>query len=385
MIEKHLANHLRDRTASLKEAKKKGVKIIGYFPGNYVPEEIIYASGAIPVCLTDGGNPHPADTALSVMPHIICPFARAQVGERVLKRNPYYNMLDMVVAPITCQHLKKVAELWEYFGDIEIFKLGIPHQYDGDFELEYYADRLRALKDRLQAFTGNEITDNKIGEAIKLYNRMRELLKNISLMRRGLSPPISALDFIKLNHASFYADPFFIVDVLESLHKELKKSQPTDKSNRPRLLLAGPNLARGDYKILELIEAAGGEVVIEELCEGMRYYWHRIENDGDPFQSLAKGYLRDRVPCAFMRSSTKKRLDFTLELIANFNVSGVIWYELQCCETYDQESYYFGKKMNERNIPMLIVESNYDVSDAGPLRTRIDAFIELVKGGPDHA
>ena len=176
-----------------------------------------------------------------------------------------------------------------------------------------------------------------------------------------------------------------MVNVLESFYKELEKSNQRNKPNKPRLLLAGPNLARGDYKILELIEAAGGEVVIEELCEGMRYYWNHIENNGDPFQSLAKGYLMDRVPCAFMRSSTKKRLDFALKLISDFNVSGVIWYELQCCETYDQESYYFSKKMKEQNIPMLIVESNYDVSDAGPLRTRIDAFIELVKGGPDHA
>jgi benzoyl-CoA reductase/2-hydroxyglutaryl-CoA dehydratase subunit BcrC/BadD/HgdB len=383
--EEKLAAYLRDRPVALKEAKEKGVKIIGYFPGNYVPEEIIYASGAIPVCLTDGGNPHPAETALSVVPHIICPFARAQLGERLLKTNPYYNMIDMLVAPITCQHLKKVAEVWEYQEDIKIFKLGIPHQYDGEFELEYFKDRLKALKGRLEEFTGKEITNAKISESIKLYNRIRELFKKISFLRRNLSPPLTALDFAKLNHASFYADPVFMVDELESLYKELEKDQPKDKLNRPRLLLAGPNLARGDYKILEIVEAAGGEVVIEELCEGMRYYWHPIENNGDPFQSLAKGYLRDRIPCAFMRSSTKKRLDFALQLIADFRASGVIWYELQCCEAYDQESYYFGKKMNERKIPMLIVESNYDVSDAGPLRNRIDAFIELVKGGPVHA
>jgi benzoyl-CoA reductase/2-hydroxyglutaryl-CoA dehydratase subunit BcrC/BadD/HgdB len=380
-----LDTHLRNRPAALKEAKEKGVKIIGYFPGNYVPEEIIYASGAIPICLTDGGNSHPAETALSVVPHIICPFARAQLGEKLLKTNPYYDMIDMLVAPITCQHLKKVAEVWEYQEDIKIFKLGIPHQYDGDFELEYFTDRLKALKERLEAFTGNEITNKTISEAIRLYNRMRELFKKISLMRRSPSPPISVLDFVKLNHASFYADPVFMVDALDSLHKGLEESQPTDKSTKPRLLLVGPNLANGDYEILKLIEAAGGEVVAEELCEGMRYYWHSIENNGDPFQSLAKGYLMDRVPCAFMRSSAKKRLDFTLKLIADFRASGMIWYELQCCEAYDQESYYFSKKMNERNIPMLIVESNYDVSDAGPLRNRIDAFIELVKGGPVHA
>jgi benzoyl-CoA reductase/2-hydroxyglutaryl-CoA dehydratase subunit BcrC/BadD/HgdB len=168
MEEERLATYLKDRPEQLREAKKNGVKIIGYFPGNYVPEEIIYASGAVPLCLTHGGSPRPADAALSVVPQLICPLARAQIGERMLKENPYYSMLDMLVAPITCQHLKKVAEVWEYYGDLEIFKLGIPHRYDGDFELEYYTDRLRMLKDRLQAFTGNEIKNGRIGEAIDL-------------------------------------------------------------------------------------------------------------------------------------------------------------------------------------------------------------------------
>jgi len=380
MEEKRLATYLKDRPAQLIEAKNNGVKIIGYFPGNYVPEEIIYASGAVPLCLNHGGSPHPADAALSVVPQIICPFARAQIGERLLKEEPYYSMLDMLVAPITCQHLKKVAEVWEYYGDLEIFKLGVPHQYYGDFELEYYTDRLRVLKERLQAFTGNEITNERIGEAIDLYNNMRELLKKISLMRKLSPPPISASDFFRLNHASFYADPAFMVDVLDSVYRELKDKQQAAKTNAPRILLLGPSIGYGDYTVLELVEAAGGEIVIEEICEGIRYYWHDIENKGDLFQSLARGYLADRVPCAFMRNSAKKRLDFALELIKDFDVSGVIWYELLCCETYDSESYFFAEKMGERNIPMLILESDYSTAATGQLKTRIGAFTEIIKG-----
>jgi benzoyl-CoA reductase/2-hydroxyglutaryl-CoA dehydratase subunit BcrC/BadD/HgdB len=53
---------------------------------------------------------------------------------------------------------------------------------------------------------------------------------------------------------------------------------------------------------------------------------------------------------------------------------------LLCCETYDAESYYFAKKMAERNIPMLILESDYDTSDTGQIKTRLEAFIEIVKG-----
>jgi benzoyl-CoA reductase/2-hydroxyglutaryl-CoA dehydratase subunit BcrC/BadD/HgdB len=381
MQEESLEAHLRDRPEQLREARKQGIKIIGYFPGNYVPEEIIWASGAVPICLAHGGDPQPVDAALSVVPHVICPFARAQIGERLLKKDPYYTMIDMLVAPITCQHLRKVSEVWEYNNNIEMFKLGIPHQYNGDFELEYYTDRLRVLKDKLQAFTGKVIIDEKISEATVLYNKMRGLLKEISLLRRNPASPLSALDFVKLNHASFYADPVFMVGVLESVYQELREKQQAKKENTPRLLLLGPNISYGDYKVLELVQEAGGEVVIEEVCEGIRYYWQDIELNGDPFESLAKGYLRDRLPCAFMRDSTKPRLDFVLKLVKDFNVSGVIWYELLNCETYDAESYFFAQKMEEQSIPMLILESTYGKADTGQLKVRLEAFIDMVKGG----
>ena len=88
----------------------------------------------------------------------------------------------------------------------------------------------------------------------------------------------------------------------------------------------------------------------------------------------------DRVPCAFMRNSAKKRLDFVMKLIKDFHVSGVIWYELLCCESYDSESYFFAQRMREQNIPMLLIESDYGTASPGQLKTRIEAFIEILKG-----
>ena len=69
-----------------------------------------------------------------------------------------------------------------------------------------------------------------------------------------------------------------------------------------------------------------------------------------------------------------------LKLIKDCGVSGVIWYELMCCETYDAESYFFSQKMGERNIPMLILESDYSTANTGQLKTRIEAFIEILSG-----
>jgi benzoyl-CoA reductase/2-hydroxyglutaryl-CoA dehydratase subunit BcrC/BadD/HgdB len=173
--------HLKGRLAQLEAAKSKGIKIIGYFPGNYVPEELIVSAGAIPLCLASGGDAFPVQASLSAIPDVFCPFARTQVGEKLLKRNPFYKIIDMLIAPVTCQHLKKVSEIWEYYGDIEVFKLGIPHQCDNDFEISYYADRLRVLKERLQQVTGSEISDSRLRSSIDQYNKIRELLKKNKL------------------------------------------------------------------------------------------------------------------------------------------------------------------------------------------------------------
>jgi benzoyl-CoA reductase/2-hydroxyglutaryl-CoA dehydratase subunit BcrC/BadD/HgdB len=171
-------------------------------------------------------------------------------------------------------------------------------------------------------------------------------------------------------------------DYLDDVYKEcVAGDSDRTEGSIPRILLIGPNLSDGDYNILEVVKNAGAEIVIEEICEGFRYYWQNIGVKGDVLRSLAKGYLQDKLPCAFMRFSSKKRLDFTLELIKDFNISGVVWYQLLCCETYDLESFFFARELGERNIPMLILESAYEAEGIGQVKIRVDAFIEMLKGG----
>jgi benzoyl-CoA reductase/2-hydroxyglutaryl-CoA dehydratase subunit BcrC/BadD/HgdB len=380
MEEDRFLEHMERRPATLSEARKMGQKVVGYLPGGYVPEELIYAAGAIPVCLCEGGSYHSAELALSRVPNVICPFARGQIGEMMKKSNPYYGLVDLVVVPVTCQHLKKVAEIWEYQGELPVVKLGVPHQ-QGDLELEYFTDRLKVLGKRLENLTGEEITDERLSAAIGLYDRMRNLLREIGLLRRSPHPPLSAAEFVRLNHWSLYADPEFAVEELERLHLHLKAEKGSEAPGKPRFLLLGPNLSHGDSGILDLIEAAGGQVVAEEFFEGLRYCWQQAGSNGAPLDALARFYLRKEIPPAFTRSSARKRLDFVLRLIEEFRVDGVVWYELLCCETYDQESYFFFTELEKRGIPMLIVESDYTPLETGQLKTRLGAFIELIQGG----
>ena len=372
------------RLRTLAEARAAGRKVVGYLPGGYVPDELIYASGAIPLCLIHGGQARSAEEALSLVPNVICPFARAQIGETLLKANPLYNTLDLVVVPTTCQHLKQVGDVWEHQGTVDVFKLGVPYDCQDDYEVEYYRGRLAELKKTLEHLTGNVITDDKLTEAIDVYNRLRGLLRTLSLVRRDRQPAISTLDFVRLNHVSMYVDPVMMADVLEALCSTTPAAAPLP-ADRPRVMLMGPALAFGDYDIINLVTEAGAEVVVEEIFEGIRDYRHVVNGSGDPITRLAWSYLHDKKPAAFARGATRKKIDFVLDLIKQFDVQGVLWYQLLCCELYDEESYLFEKVLRERGIPMLVVESDYHSLATGAVRTRLEAFVEIMEGGPTDA
>lgn len=396
LIAAHLDRLRKQSRERLERAGNDGTRVVAYLPGGFVPEELIYASGAIPVCLAEADS-RAAEAALSVVPSVICPFARAQIGRLLLEEDPVFRVIDLLVVPSTCQHLKKIGDVWEYIRGPQVFKLGVPYEHDKDFELEYYRDRLLALKERLEDLTGNRISKEKLSAAADAYNRVRRLLRALGQTRLSPRRPdagghaLSMVEFARLNHASFYADPVAMAASLEEICAAIPSSadlparapsSPTE--SRPRLLLMGPNLAAGDYGLFEMVINAGADIVVEDIFEGIRDYRQTVDlsGDKDPIEALARAYLVEKRPAAFMRGTLPRRLEFALDLIRCHAVSGVLWYQLFCCEFYDEEAGYFEMALRERGIPMLIVESDYRGLDSGPLKTRLAAFVETLSGGP---
>jgi len=376
---KKLSDHLATRLTELTRLRKSGTKLIGYAPGGYMPEELVYAASAVPVGLIRGGDPEPVAESAAYVPRFIDTFCRSQIGYRMMGGDPLYEIIDLLVVPVTDHNIKTIADCFNFFTNTNVFRFGVPHQKD-EHAFEYYLAGLHAFKNKLEEFTGNKIEDRKLREAIDLSNRMRELLKEISLLRLSERPPITGLEFAKLNHASFIADKAVFIDALKSINRELKQKS-SSRPKGPRILLTGSTLAMGDYKVLEIAENAGANIVVEEFAEGLRHYWDNVYVNGDLMQALADRYFRRRVPPAWFRPS-RERLDYLIKLARDFNIDGIIWYQLMYRSSYDIQAFYFEKLLKkELDIPMLKVESDYDVSERGPLRTRIETFVEIIKAG----
>ncbi len=360
----------------LKGMRDNGTKIIGYVPNGYVPLELIYACGAVPVAIARGGDSKPLAASASYLSRFLDPFCRAQIGYKMLGEEPLYNMIDLLIVPITDMHIRGVADSWDFFSDVEVFSFSVPHAKT-DNGVRYYLEGINLVKERLERLTGTEITMERLRKEIELTNNIRAILKEISLMRKLESPPITGKDFVRLIHSSFYTDRSTLKESLESIRDEIKV-KTASAMKRPRVLLTGSTLAAGDYKVIDLLEEAGASVVIEEFCEGLTDYWQTVDMDGDLMYALATNYFTKRIPGAFFRGSTKERFDFLLKLAKDFKVNGVVWYSLMHRETYDIEGYLFHEVASKLGLPMLKIVSNYDASETGAIWTRIETFIETI-------
>ena len=181
-----------------------------------------------------------------------------------------------------------------------------------------------------------------------------------------------------IHHASMLVDKETMIENLEALVTELKDAEPVTTAGT-RLLLTGSTLAMGDHKIMEMIESAGGNVVIEEFAECMKPHWASVETNGDPMKALAQAYFMDRVPPAWFRPGNE-RLDYLIQLAKDYGVSGVIWYQLLYRESYKMQSYYFPEILKkETGLGMLTLESDYDPAETGQMLTRIETFMENIR------
>ena len=373
-----LDGHLKSRLDDINKARRQGRKVIGYAAGGYLPEEIALACDAIPVCFIQAADNSILKDAGSYMCRWIDPFWRGQIGYVTSGKDPYYTSTDLIVVPVTDNHVRALSNVVGYYTpDLELFCYGVPHTKDAS-ALDYYHKGIIRLKKKLEDLTGVEITESRLKEAIRLCNRERELLKEISLMRRSGTLTVSSKDFVALNHGSFLADKVVMVEILEEFIEEAKNSAPLPEGN-PRILFTGSTLARGDSKVMDIIEAAGGTVVIEEFAEGIRPYWNSVDTDGDLMANLAQSYFMDRICPGWFRPGTE-RLDFLVKLAKDYAADGLVWYQLMFRESYKVESHFFpGILKEETGLNMLTVESEYDAAETGPMQTRIETFINILR------
>jgi len=372
-----LENHAKLRTLELTKMKKGGAKIVGYVPEGFFPEELAYAAGAIPVALCKGGDYEAVWESLRYIPRFVCTWCRSQIAYK-MSGDPWYALPDLLFVPATDCNEKSIGDMFTYWSDIDVMFYGVPHNKMVD-AINYYTEGLELVKARLEEFTGNKITDENLKAEIEIQNQIRTLLKNIGELRKSDNPPITGYEFIKLNHYTLMADRHFVIECLEEIYEELKKVTPI-KNDKVRLYLTGSTMAMGDYRMYELIDQVGADFVCEDFAGGIRPYLNNVELTGnDLIENLTDAYFTKRREAAWFRPSAH-RVNYLIDDIKDYKCDGVVWYQILYRESYDMQSFYFDDRIKAATgVPMVKIETDYDVSEKGNIKTRLETLCEIIR------
>jgi benzoyl-CoA reductase/2-hydroxyglutaryl-CoA dehydratase subunit BcrC/BadD/HgdB len=347
-------------------AKAAGRKIVSIFC-EYTPRELILAAGAVPVCAC-GGSHETARTGERDLPVGLCPLIKSSYGFALEKANPLFEMSDLVVAETTCDGKKKMFEL---LADHKpLFVLELPQKPEDAGGLRRWREEIESLIIRLETLTGNRITEEALRGAIRLMNRERRLRRAVArLAGRGLTGR-EVLDAKSLI-AGIPED----LAAYESILAEAAALAP-EPDGRPRILLTGVPIVHGAEKVLDIVEATGATVVVQENCTGLKPLDVDVAEDGDPVEAIARKYFG--LPCSCMTPNTG-RLDLLDRLIGEFKPDGVIDLVWQSCLTYDVESEVVRRHVEKRHgLPFLKIVTDYSPSDAQQIRLRVESFLGLL-------
>jgi len=366
------------RPAELIEAQKNGQKVFGTFCV-YVPDEVVIAANGIVTGLC-GGSQFWVPGGEKVLPKSTCPLIKASVGARLDKTCPFFRIADMYVGETTCDGKKKA---WEILGeDVPMHIMDIP-QMKREKDIQKWAEEIAAFAKVVEDFTGNQITVEKLNDAIKLINGRRKAMARVYEARKALNIPISGKDALLMSQIAFFDDPARCTEMCNKLADELEQRIADGVSVFPagtkRILLTGTPLAIPNWKLHHIIETSGGAVVCEEMCTGTRYFENQVDEtqttlEGQ-YMALAQRYMKTNCACFTPNTG---RIDDILRMAKEYQVDGVIDVNLKFCCLYDTEGYNVEKALQEAGIPVLGIETDYTDADAEQLRTRIGAFMEML-------
>jgi benzoyl-CoA reductase/2-hydroxyglutaryl-CoA dehydratase subunit BcrC/BadD/HgdB len=366
------------RIKELQEAKAQGKKIIGTFCV-FVPEELVLAADAIQVGLCAGAEIG-KEAAEKILPRNTCALIKSFVGFKIARLCPYIESCDLVVGETTCDGKKKAYEIFADYAPIYVME--IPQMKQACDRDLWKAEILR-FKNEIERITGNQVNAPQLNEAIRLLNARRQVLQRLNQLRAAAPVPISGRDVLLINQISFYDDPLRfttkISELCDELEARIKDGAGVAPAETPRLMLSGCPMAVPNWKLPFLVESSGAIIVGEESCIGTRNTRDLVDETGESLDAMldaiAERYLR--IDCACFTPNTE-RLEHIVGMARDLKADGVIHYGLSFCQPYAIEAFKVEQALKDAGIPMLSIETDYSMEDVEQLKTRVEAFVEML-------
>jgi benzoyl-CoA reductase/2-hydroxyglutaryl-CoA dehydratase subunit BcrC/BadD/HgdB len=297
------------------------------------------------------------------------------------------DFLDGMVTIHSSDPQEKTARVWESYTNYPYFHfIDMPITVRPE-ALEYFKGQLSDFRKTLEAFTGKELSTDKLEAAIKFHNRQRALVRELYELTKSSPPHISGTEIVQVVKALTSLPVAEGNDLLIETISEVKNRTDGPDKKSSRLLIWSSTL--DDTDIMQVFEAKAN-VVMNESCGGIRAYRAGVKATADPLEGLANYYLNEITCARTFRQATlgETRKDYARDLQSRFGylkgiikewkINGAIMLLVRYCDPFAFEMPSLKDYFNSLGVPSIYIEYDYTTGALAPLRTRVEAFLETI-------
>lgn len=336
-------------------------------------------------------TPLPLIAAAGFTPYRVLPMTQApdQTG-RLLHDNlcPHVkSILDRALGgdlpPLTgmvfmnsCDAMRRLYDAWRTIpGGAPAVLIDLPVAAD-DPSIAFFAGELERLAGTLEEWGGETLTPERIRRGVGKYNVPAVLLKALTnrvdcgTLADG---PVRLQDaFNRAATSPFSETVAFVRELL---------AEPADYRNPDAVSLYLFGNVLPDPEAFRLFAACGARITASDLCSGTRLFQEiEIGDGGDPYRSLA-GAVLGQKPCArtFDPARPVRIADDILAAARAADARGVICHTVKFCDPYLARLSSVRRTLQEAGMPFLVLEGDCTLRSIGQQRTRIEAFVEMLR------
>ncbi len=355
------------RKAVADHLAETGKGAIGMMP-IYAPEELVHATGFLPVGLWGGSRP--VTKARAYLPPFACSVMQ-QVME--LECEGAYDDLAAVVFSVPCDTLKCMSQKWKGTSPVLVFT----HPQNRGLEAanRFLEREYAILKEKLENVTGVKITNAALEHSIQVYNENRAVMREFSVLAAQYPQVISAVD----RHAVFKSRLFIEKSRHTALVKQLMEAvraaepQPwTGKKVVVTGILLEPN------GLLELFDQLGLAIVADDLAQESRQIRVDVpEGDEAPLYRLARVWQK-MYGCSVATDIQKQRGPMLLDMVRKTGADAIVVAMMKFCdpEEWDYPIYY--KQFEAQGVRNLMIEVDQESTSFEQIHTRLQSLVETL-------
>ena len=348
--------------------RERGGKVLGHFQV-YFPEELADAAGWLPVKLR--GAQVDRREADSHFGSYLCSILRTSLELAMTGAL----QVDLFYTHPICDAARNLAGIWgRNVPQAPARILYLPQNPNSSGAIDWLRGEYHTVLEAIAESGGSLPTDEDLRRSIAVFNRNRELLRELYAIKRETPWLLSVDEAYVLVAIGGLIRREEHNRLLTSLVPQIRARQAR-RQDKMRVVFEGGFC---EQPPLDLLRAIGQfcYVVDDDLLIGLRWIQEDVPTEGDPLWNLAESYVERSSYSPVQHDLRKPKEKMLLERIRGSRAEAAIVAAAKMCEPGLDEQVAYAKALDSAGIPYFVTEFEERMNSFEHLQIQLETFAE---------